>query len=457
MRQNKYFITFSFVLICALFTFSITFGQTTIKGQKALSSREIVKKVSKSLVLIVTQGKNGEALAQGSGFIYQENVIATTLHIFKRASQGYVKVLDTGVSHKINEIIAIDIEHDLCLLQVPGVSGPSLPLSSLSNIAVGDEIYIGGNPKGLEGSFSKGIISSIRLKQGVIQIDAAISPGSSGGPVVNNHAEVIGIAALTLPGGQNLNFAIPISYLTALPTNWNAPVIVVGALSLTDKEVDKLNGPVKSVIVKEAKYSHDDNYFLRTGRFSYVEGPAELQRIIKYNHEGNTIEWENYLFGIKFKIIKEYNRQGIPIRTVMIDANGKETVKFLDEIEGIKLKIEGRNFDQTTRMTAPRKDTGEKIVINERTYDSYGNITEEIMDIGDGPLKSVYTYDRNGNEIEQHVYKNEKLEDAFRYTYEFDEWKNWIKKKGIYYNSKYDNLGYIPSSVTYREIIYYED
>src|SRR4030042_3831779 len=119
MIQNKYFISFSLILICALVTFSGTFGQAAPKGKKTLPSREIVQKVSKSLVLVVAQGKNGEVIAQGSGFIYKENVIATTLHIFKRASQGYIKVLETGVTHKVDKIVAIDIEHDLCLIQVP--------------------------------------------------------------------------------------------------------------------------------------------------------------------------------------------------------------------------------------------------------------------------------------------------------------------------------------------------
>ncbi len=461
MRQNRYFIIFFLILICALVTFSGTFSQTTDKGQKTLSSREIVQKVSKSLVLVVAQSKDGEVIAQGSGFIYKENVIATTLHIFKRASQGYIKVLHTGVTHKIDKIIAIDIEHDLCLLQVPGVSGPLLRIAFLSDIAVGDEIYIGGNPKGLEGSFSKGIISSIRIDQGVIQIDAAISPGSSGGPVVNNRAEVIGIAALTLPGGQNLNFAIPISYLTALPTNWDVPVIVAGALSLTDKEVDKLRGTVKSVTVKMAKYNLDKSSFLWTGRFNYIEGPAELQQITKYNREGNTIEWMTYLSGIPIKFISEYNRQGILIRSVSIYPDGKEYVNNLTETEGINRKFETRHFDQTIRMTV-KTVTGEDLV-NELTYDSYGNLIEKIVNWpvnrpeGEGPEKHVYTYDRNGNEIELNVYKNGKLAYAYRYTYDFDQFKNWTKKKETYYSSKYDDLGFTPSSVTYREITYYED
>jgi hypothetical protein len=239
------------------------------------------------------------------------------------------------------------------------------------------------------------------------------------------------------------------------------PVIVAGALSLTDKEVDKLNGPVKSVTVKFAKYNLDKSHFLQAGRSIYVESPAELKEITKYNREGNKIEWATYLSGIPTKFIHEYNQQGIVIRSVLIYPDGKEKVKNLTEIEGINLKIQGRKFDQTERVTVTTI-TG-KGLVNEKTYDSYGNLTEEIVNLpinspeGDGPEKHIYTYDRDGNEIERNVYKNGKLTYACRYTYDLDQWKNWTKKKETFYSSEYGDFGFTPSSITYREISYYDD
>ena len=75
-----------------------------------------------------------------------------------------------------------------------------------------------GNPQGLEGTFSQGIVSSIREvgTDKLLQITAPISPGSSGGPVLNGKGEVIGISVATFRGGQNLNFAIPSDYLKTL-------------------------------------------------------------------------------------------------------------------------------------------------------------------------------------------------------------------------------------------------
>lgn len=73
-----------------------------------------------------------------------------------------------------------------------------------------------GNPEGLEGTFSRGNISAIRNREGLIQITAPISHGSSGGPVLDERGEVIGVAASIFTQGQNLNFAVPVSKLAAL-------------------------------------------------------------------------------------------------------------------------------------------------------------------------------------------------------------------------------------------------
>jgi hypothetical protein len=88
-------------------------------------------------------------------------------------------------------------------------------------VAVGDEVYVVGNPQGLEGTFSQGIVSSVRQvgPDSLLQITAPISPGSSGGPVLSAQGKVIGVAVATFRGGQNLNFAVPASYLTPLLAN----------------------------------------------------------------------------------------------------------------------------------------------------------------------------------------------------------------------------------------------
>lgn len=231
---------------------------------KPLTPRQIVEKVLHSVVLIVAQDENGEAISQGSGFFYEEDfsigqideptrkpgtvdkdkidrfldgltkspplrqksgLVATNLHVFTRASQAYVKVLGTGIKYKVAEVVGIDMRRDLCVVRVDDASAAPLMISGSSRPAVGDDVYVGSNPEGLEGSFSKGIVSGIRKDAGLIQIDAAISHGSSGGVVVNTRAEVIGIVVSSVVGGQNLNFAVPVEYLLALDLRFHFPIV----------------------------------------------------------------------------------------------------------------------------------------------------------------------------------------------------------------------------------------
>jgi S1-C subfamily serine protease len=86
--------------------------------------------------------------------------------------------------------------------------------------AVGDKVYAVGNPLGLEGTFSEGIISGMRFIGGhaTMQITAPISPGSSGGPILDGSGSVIGVAVATFKNGQNLNLAIPVGYVSRLLT-----------------------------------------------------------------------------------------------------------------------------------------------------------------------------------------------------------------------------------------------
>jgi hypothetical protein len=118
----------------------------------------------------------------------------------------------------VTGIVALDQSRDLVLLSVSGLTAPPLQVGDSNKVQVGDPVFAVGNPRGLEGTLSEGIVSAIRPvgADAVLQISAPISPGSSGGPVLDGSARVIGVAAATLKGGQNLNFAIPASYVSAL-------------------------------------------------------------------------------------------------------------------------------------------------------------------------------------------------------------------------------------------------
>jgi S1-C subfamily serine protease len=163
---------------------------------------------------------NGQPISLGSGFFVRDGIVATNLHVIERASSGYVKIIGQQPKYPIAGIVGSDPEHDLVLLKV-SASAPALQLGEATKISVGDEVFAIGNPLGLEGTLSQGIVSGIRQvgSDTLLQITAPISPGSSGGPVLTAQGDVVGVAVATFSGGQNLNFAIPVSHLVRLLAN----------------------------------------------------------------------------------------------------------------------------------------------------------------------------------------------------------------------------------------------
>ncbi len=128
------------------------------------------------------------------------------------------KLVGQKTKYDLEGITAVDSRRDLVVLKVAVDDSPVLPLGDSDAVQVGEAVYAVGNPQGLEGTFSEGIVSSIREvgTDRLLQITAPISPGSSGGPVLNGKGEVIGVSVGIFKGGQNLNFAIPVKYLELL-------------------------------------------------------------------------------------------------------------------------------------------------------------------------------------------------------------------------------------------------
>ena len=192
----------------------------TISTVSAQTAPQIAEKALAATVYLEMQDSKGLLLGFGSGFFVRDNLIATNYHVIEGAARGTAKLVGQFSTYTIEGVTATDQTNDLALLKVT-VSGINpLPIGNSSDVKIGETVYVTGNPKGLEGTFSNGIISSRRdqYTKERLQMTAPISPGSSGGPVLNSKGEVIGVSFMTLVGGQNLNFAIPSRYLTELLT-----------------------------------------------------------------------------------------------------------------------------------------------------------------------------------------------------------------------------------------------
>lgn len=155
-----------------------------IVAANAQSPQQIARKALASTVLLVMEDANGQPLSLGSGFFVRNGQVATNLHVLKGASRGYAKLVSQKTKYNIEGITAVDAGRDLVILNIPVPGVQVISLGDSDTVQIGSPIYAVGNPRGLEGTFSQGIISSIR-KVGtdkILQLTAPISPGSSGAP-----------------------------------------------------------------------------------------------------------------------------------------------------------------------------------------------------------------------------------------------------------------------------------
>ena len=185
----------------------------------ALTPEELATLALDSTVVVRTVDPEGKSYI-GSGFVIGEGVIATNYHVIEGQSVVTVKLVreKTTQTHRIQSIHAVDVQNDLAIIIAEGVNAPILPLGDSDAVQVGEEIYVAGNPREYEGTFSDGLISAIRQESGrkLFQMTAPVSPGSSGGPVLNGSGKVIGITVSQVRDAQNLNFAVPVNYLKTL-------------------------------------------------------------------------------------------------------------------------------------------------------------------------------------------------------------------------------------------------
>lgn len=182
---------------------------------------DLVRRIKPSAVAIETFDARGEKLSRGSGFFVGQDRVVTNRHVIEGAYRAEIHTTTGGV-YQVKGVLAVDAEGDVALLKVEvpaGMLPPPLALVHTSSPQEGESVVVIGNPFGLEGSVTNGIVSAVRDIPNfgrIIQITAPISPGSSGSPVVNMQGQVIGVATLQITGGQSINFAVPSERIAAL-------------------------------------------------------------------------------------------------------------------------------------------------------------------------------------------------------------------------------------------------
>ncbi len=208
---------------------ALTIGLLLVSGRaRAADDKpdlpELAAQTSPSVVLLAVENSLSGERATGSGFfVTKSGWVVTNFHVIDGASKVLVKLSD-GSEKESTGLIASDPDYDVAIIAVDGSGYPALELSGSGVVRPGDEVVVVGSPLGLAGTLTAGIVSAIRkdddgkgieiegrrLKGWGIQVSAAISPGSSGSPIMTREGKVIAVAVGTAVAGQNINFGVPI-------------------------------------------------------------------------------------------------------------------------------------------------------------------------------------------------------------------------------------------------------
>lgn len=248
---------------------------------------EIHDMVVNSVAEIIVYDRFGEAFAMGSGWVYSDDgVIITNYHVIEESYSATVTM--NGKTYNATSILGYDENIDLAILKIDlgGDKLTALPVCGATH-KVGSTVYAIGSSQGLTDTFSRGIITNAqRVDSGVtyVQHDAAISHGNSGGPIVNEYGEVIGINVLYVEG-QNLNFAISVNEIK------NVPRETITFEEFYNETVGPIGGANAYEILKNfvITYGEGDNnlYTLSTEE---SEGVI-TERLVGYDPDTDTVDF----------------------------------------------------------------------------------------------------------------------------------------------------------------------
>jgi serine protease Do len=175
-----------------------------------MTTQQIIELYRPAIIQIATQ------TSTGTGFYVKEfDLIVTNEHVVGKNAE--VTIAGRLFDKRLARVWYTDRLHDLAFLQPPpDVQLPEVKLGKYEDTKDGEVVVAIGHPYGLNYTATQGVISKVdRIRDGIkyIQIDAAINPGNSGGPLVNKEGQIIGINSFIIRGGDNLGFALPVSYI----------------------------------------------------------------------------------------------------------------------------------------------------------------------------------------------------------------------------------------------------
>jgi len=210
-------------------------------SRKALSPDVLFARAAPAVVRINVSDGAAKPLGHGTGFfVSADGLVVTNYHVIDGANYATVERFDGGVL-RVEGVVALDGASDLVLLKVTPADAaplPTLPVGPSEPPRVGTTVYAIGHPLGLRNVLSEGLVSGLGdagRGQHFIQTTAAISPGSSGGPLMTTDGVVVGVTTATVRDAQNLNFAMPASRIRALLAQPRATPPLALSRALTER------------------------------------------------------------------------------------------------------------------------------------------------------------------------------------------------------------------------------
>ncbi len=203
----------SWILAICLATFPTGSFAQSERPDRSLSTAEIARRVTPSVVTISTPTANGSGV-----IVDPSGVVVTNLHVVQGDTEVEV-TLSNGDIYDDVRVVDLDERRDLLLLKIKAFNVAPATLGNSDDVEVGADVVLVGSPQGLDSTVSEGVISAIRDTGNgyrMLQTSAPASPGSSGGGMFNAYGALIGIVTSQTRQGQNLNFAVPINYVRGL-------------------------------------------------------------------------------------------------------------------------------------------------------------------------------------------------------------------------------------------------
>lgn len=188
------------VLVSLLVLAAVLFASVLPANAIGFDAEEVYKSV-----FVVYSGNS-----LGSGFAIGENCIVTNAHVIENVHS--ITLTSYEGDKYTASLLGIDEDKDIAVLIIKDASFPYLKMANLSTVKIGDDIYAIGAPKGMAYTLTKGTVSAkerIVENESFIQIDAAINEGNSGGPLLNDAGEVLGMNTMKMTDSEGIGLAIP--------------------------------------------------------------------------------------------------------------------------------------------------------------------------------------------------------------------------------------------------------